>query len=129
LAVRSTFWRLIPVALPPGRLRLATRPSATGSPPTAKTIGMVAVAALAASVASVLTGVAMTATCRRLSIRPAEFDRHVLLFDMASFAQPFAECRHPFGVRLRRTEVQKSDHWHRRLLRSRSKRPCSRAAE
>jgi FlaG/FlaF family flagellin (archaellin) len=49
------------VALPPGRLRLATRPIATGSPPMAKTIGMVAVAALAASVASVLTGVAMTA--------------------------------------------------------------------
>jgi hypothetical protein len=47
--VRSTFWRLIPVALPPGRLRLATRPNATGSPPVAKTIGMVAVAALAAS--------------------------------------------------------------------------------
>ena len=29
---------LIPVILPPGRFRLATRPSATGSPPTANTI-------------------------------------------------------------------------------------------
>ena len=37
-----------PVALPSGRLRLLTRPNATGSPPPAKTIGMVAVAALAA---------------------------------------------------------------------------------
>ena len=29
-----------PVALPPGLLRLATRPSATGSPPPENTIGM-----------------------------------------------------------------------------------------
>jgi hypothetical protein len=36
-----------PVTLPPGRLKLATRPSLTGSPPLAKTIGIVAVAALA----------------------------------------------------------------------------------
>ena len=38
-----------PVTLPPGRLRLATRPTATGSLATAVTIGIVAVAALAAS--------------------------------------------------------------------------------
>src|SRR5262249_1897457 len=37
-----------PVTLPPGRLRLATRPILTGSPPLTKTIGIVAVAALAA---------------------------------------------------------------------------------
>ena len=41
--------KLTPVTLPPGRLRLATRPSLTGSPPVAKTIGIVVVAALAAS--------------------------------------------------------------------------------
>ena len=35
--------------LPPGRLKLATRPSLTGSAAVVKTIGMVAVAALAAS--------------------------------------------------------------------------------
>jgi hypothetical protein len=40
----------MPVRFPPGRLRLATRPNATGSPPVPKTIGMVAVAAFAASV-------------------------------------------------------------------------------
>ena len=39
---------LTPVTLPPGRLRLATRPSAIGSPPVANTIGIVVVAALAA---------------------------------------------------------------------------------
>jgi len=33
--------RVTPVALPPGRLKLATRPSATGSPPIPNTIGIV----------------------------------------------------------------------------------------
>src|SRR5215467_10087440 len=41
--------RVTPVALPPGRLKLATRPSATGSPPIPNTIGRVDVARLAAS--------------------------------------------------------------------------------
>jgi hypothetical protein len=40
-----------PVTFAPGRLRLATRPNATGSAPVAKTIGMVVVAAFAASAA------------------------------------------------------------------------------
>src|SRR5262249_32249278 len=43
----------------------ATRPSLTGSSPTPKTIGIVAVAALAASEAGVLPAVAITATRRR----------------------------------------------------------------
>ena len=50
-----------PVTLPPGRLRLATRPSRTGSEPSSKTIGMVVVAAFAASAAGVLVA-AITAT-------------------------------------------------------------------
>ena len=37
-----------PVMLPPGRAKLSTRPSATGSPPPKKTIGIVRVALLAA---------------------------------------------------------------------------------
>ncbi|MGA7534941.1 MAG: hypothetical protein WBW27_23975 [Pseudolabrys sp.] len=40
---------LIPVMLPPGRERLATKPSCTGSLLTRKTIGIVVVAALAAN--------------------------------------------------------------------------------
>ena len=40
-----------PVTLPPGRFRAATRPSLTGSMPPENTIGMVEVAALAASAA------------------------------------------------------------------------------
>jgi hypothetical protein len=40
---------LTPVMLPPGRFRLGTRPLLTGSPPKTTTIGMLAVAVLAAS--------------------------------------------------------------------------------
>ena len=43
--------KLTPVILPPGRLRLATRPMLTGSAPILKTIGIVVVAALAATAA------------------------------------------------------------------------------
>jgi hypothetical protein len=48
-AVNSMVKKLTPVALPPGRLRLATKPSLTGSSLTPNTIGIVVVAALAAS--------------------------------------------------------------------------------
>ena len=48
-AANSPLKKLTPVRLPPGRARLATRPSLTGSSPTRKTIGMVVVAALAAN--------------------------------------------------------------------------------
>src|SRR5262249_34361889 len=65
LAATSMLKILTPVALPPGLARLATRPSLTGSSPTPKTIGTVAVAALAASAAGLLPGVAITATRRR----------------------------------------------------------------
>jgi hypothetical protein len=53
----SPAMELTPVTLPPGRLRLATRPVWTGSPPALKTIGMVVVADLAAAAAVVLPGV------------------------------------------------------------------------
>src|SRR5215472_15625250 len=45
----SVFKDVMPVTLPPGRLKLATRPTATGLVAVLKTIGMVVVAALAAS--------------------------------------------------------------------------------
>src|SRR5262245_38949236 len=62
-AVSSTDMKLTPVTLPPGRLRLATRPSLIGSPPVTKTIGTVVVAALAASAEGVLATI--SAICRR----------------------------------------------------------------
>src|SRR5262249_33923744 len=48
-ATNSAARKLTPVTLPPGRVILATRPSATGSSASPKTIGIVEVAALAAS--------------------------------------------------------------------------------
>jgi hypothetical protein len=50
-AVSSVLKKLTPVTLPPGRARLATRPTLTGSWPTTKTMGIVFVAALAAKAA------------------------------------------------------------------------------
>ena len=48
-AANSLREKIDPVRLPPGRARLATRPSLTGSSPTTKTMGIVVVAALAAN--------------------------------------------------------------------------------
>src|SRR6516165_8910372 len=56
---------VIPVTLPPGRLRLATRPSLTGSPLAVNTIGIVWVAALAACGEGSPPVAAITTTCRR----------------------------------------------------------------
>ena len=64
-AINSTSMVVMPVTLPPGRARLATRPTLTGSVPIKKTIGIVWVAALAASAPGVLPTTAITATSRR----------------------------------------------------------------
>jgi hypothetical protein len=58
---------LTPVRLPPGRLKLATTPNSTGSTPVAKTIGIVAVAALAASAVTDPPVAAITGTLRLTS--------------------------------------------------------------
>src|SRR5262249_36565931 len=55
---------LTPVALPPGRLKLATRPYWTGSDPLVNTMGIVAVAAFAAE-AGGLSGATSIGTFRR----------------------------------------------------------------
>src|SRR5207302_1627530 len=62
LARERRIEKLTPVLLAPGRLRLTTRPDVTGSLPFANTIGIVAVAALAASAAGIPLIAAMTAT-------------------------------------------------------------------
>ena len=89
---------LTPVALPPGRFVLATSASRTGSPPTMNTIGIVAVAALAASAAYLgwrrdhgylpanqivrKRGQAIVVT-----LGPSVFDRDVLVRDVVQFGQ------------------------------------------
>src|SRR5262249_29091893 len=65
LGASVLYRKLVPVTLPPGRLRLDTRPSLTASPPIEKTIGMVAVVALAASGAAAFWIATSTATWRR----------------------------------------------------------------
>jgi hypothetical protein len=62
--------KLIPVTLPPGRFKLATNPCWTGSLPFANTIGMLAVAALAASAETTLP-VAKIASTGRLTTSAA----------------------------------------------------------
>ena len=57
--------RWMPVVLPPGRLKLLTRPSCTGSLPLWKTIGIVEVAACAARATWGPPAVAITATWLR----------------------------------------------------------------
>ena len=64
LAARSAAKKLTPVRLPPGRAKLETKPSLTGSLPVAKTMAIVVVAALAARAEGVSIA-AMTATRRR----------------------------------------------------------------
>ena len=63
---RSAAMRLSPVMFPPGRARLATSPLPNGSPAAVMTMGIVAVALLAAMGASVPPA-AMTSTLRRTS--------------------------------------------------------------
>ena len=61
----SALKKLIPVKLLPGRARLVTRPSLTGSSLTRKTMGTVVVAALAAQTDAVPPAATITATRRR----------------------------------------------------------------
>src|SRR5262249_57632213 len=61
--------KLTPVTLPPGRLRLATRPSRTGSVPVTNTIGTFVVAALAASAGRRLPTITLTGRRTRSAIR------------------------------------------------------------
>src|SRR5262245_43212388 len=138
-AASSVTKKLMPVTLPPGRARLATRPYSTGFPPMAKTIGIVEVAALAAFAATGLPGVTITLTCRRTSsaassgnrwyrFRPPVFDRHVLAFEVAGFIQAPPEGSHTVGGGLGRPRVEPPDHRHRWLLRASRQRPRRRRA-
>jgi hypothetical protein len=60
----SPWKKLTPVALPWGRLRLATNPTLIGSLPFANTIGMLLVALITACAELALPVAAMTATWR-----------------------------------------------------------------
>ena len=103
-ATNSALKKLIPVRLPPGRPRLATRPSLTGSSETMKTMGIVVVADLAANAAAVPPArgdhgdlsANQFGRQRRQSIGlifgPAVFNRHVLALDIAGVFETLAKC-------------------------------------
>src|SRR5262245_24798262 len=126
LDASSAAKKFTPVAVPPGRFRLTTRPSLAGSSTVTKTIGIVVVAAFAACAEGVPVA-AITVTRSRtrsvasadnrpyLTLRPAVFDRHVLAFNIAGFLRPAwndATCRRngPLAQRTRDTLVV-IDRW------------------
>ena len=129
-----------PVTLPPGRLRLATSPSWTGSAPIPKTIGIVVVAIFAASAAGIavrgnhghLTANQISRQCRQsivLAVRPAVLYRHVSVLEIAGVLQALAEPTHNIVGSIRRSGAEEPDDRHRRLLRARRERPRNRTTK
>ena len=140
MATTSPAKKLIPVALPPGCAKLATRPSLTGSSPTWKTIGIVAVAALAAERSGGVAGGDDSNTAadeisheRRQTIvaalQPVVLDRHVLALEIAGFLEALTKRGTILRRAFRRAGVDYSHHRHSRLLRTRRERPARYAAE
>src|SRR5262249_15773963 len=61
---------------------------------------------------------------------PAIVDRYVLALDIAGFFEALAKGTQAVGNQFGRSDFEKSDHWHRGLLRASPKRPRGcRAAE
>lgn len=100
----SSVWDVvIRVALPPGRLRLATNPVTTESTAVVKTMGMVRVAASAARTATTLPPATITATLRstrsaaspgsrsELAVSPTKLDGDVSAVDQPRIAQAAAQ--------------------------------------
>ena len=127
---------MMPVTLPPGWLKLATRPDRTGSPPISKTIGIVAVAALATKVAGVSAGVHCNSASNQfgyqfrqpveLILGPAIFDRDVPALSKPRFAQTLSERAHQVRRIVRSRTLEKRHYWHRvLLLGTRGERPCN----
>ena len=128
----------MPVTLPPGWLKLATRPARTGSPPISKTIGIVAVAALATRVrwcvgrsgdhgnpASNQFGYQFRQPVE-LIFGPAIFDRDVPALSKPRFAQTLSERAHQVRRIVRSRTLEKRHYWRWvLLLRTRGERPCN----
>src|SRR5262249_33014488 len=64
-----------------------------------------------------------------LAFRPSIFDRQVVTFDIADFAQSLMESTQPGRITVGRCAVEKTDSWELcRLLRAGSERPRGRCA-
>ena len=137
----STFAWVTPVTLPPGRLRLATRPSSNRVGAQFKDDrngrGRRLCRQRRRSAGRGNHGhLTMNQISRHrrqpiiLVLRPAIFDRDVAAFDVAGFAQPFEKSGQLPRVIFGRSRIDKPNHRHRRLLRTRRQRPrCRRAAK
>ena len=134
-AARSAAKKLTPVRLPPGRAKLSTRPSLTGSLPVLKTMVIIVVAALAACADGVSIA-AMTATRRRTRSTASAGSRSVWFsaqrYSIATLSpsskarllQALAKSPQHLRDHVRRLAVEEPDHRHRRLLRARRERPA-----
>ena len=109
----STSSVVTPVTLPPGRLRLATSPSSTGSPPVRRRsessrsppLPRAPQACCRARRSRSPDANQIGRQCRQpivLTLRPAVFDRHVPALDIAGFAQALAERAHTTARKRRR---------------------------
>jgi len=56
------------------------------------------------------------------------FNQNIAAIDETNIAEALTECCDEMDARLKRAVVQKSDHWHRRLLRTHRERPRRRGA-
>ena len=143
LGTSSVANRLMPVMVPPGRLRLATRPSSTGSEPLWKTIGIVVVADVSrpqqqqrvdrgappprgdARNRPAIRGQLMIST-----LCPAELDRNI--FGPRHSRLRFQSSAKPADTKCAEAPAdlgsEKPDHRHGRLLRAGRKRPPRRRA-
>src|SRR5262249_1921071 len=128
----------MPVTLPPGRLRLATRPSFTGSVPAAEDDWYRCGCRLGGDCREAVADDDRDLTANKigrqfrqsigLMLSPTELDGDVPALDVACFLETIAECSCKRCPRVSRRAVQVSDHRHRRLLRARRERPCRRSA-
>jgi hypothetical protein len=124
----------------PGRARLVTNPSRTGSALEVKTIGIVCVALTAAGAtsppsANSTSGLMRTRSAAKIgealrpALRIAVFDHEVVALDVTEIAQGATGCFH-LRVGLRGAQQQNAQARDLcRLLRTRRERPCGRAAE
>src|SRR5262245_13066734 len=63
-----------------------------------------------------------------LILGPAVFNQHILTLDNACVFEALTECADALRHPVRRSGVEESDHWHRRLLRAHRERPGHRRA-
>src|SRR5262245_1771167 len=140
-ALSSPVNRLMPVRLPPGRARLATRPYLTGSSGGQEYDGDRRGYRLDRQRRDTVRRhdhgdlSANQVGCQlwqpiHLIFGPAVFDRHVLALNIADILQALTKSAQTLGESVRRCVIEEPNYRHRRLLRARRERPCrSRAAK